>query len=408
MDNQRCRVSNSFLQKFLDFGIQPLGNGFLDKKDFGSEFFYNMSMGFSEESFMVQLIDQPKPEQMFHDKYAFFSSTSKYMHKHFENFALDVLNSGFISNKSPFIVELGCNDGILLKNFANKKIKHLGIEPSKNVAREANKNGVQTVSDFFTENLAKEIVDQYGKADAFLAANVMCHIPDILGVAKGIKAILKSKGVVMFEEPYLGDIISKNSYDQIYDEHVFLFSLHSIKFLFNLVDMELIDAIPQTTHGGSMRYVLAHKGAHQINPSVDHLLAQEKKQKLDRFSTFINFGLEVEKSKRELIKLLQEIKSKGKTIAGYAATSKSTTVLNYCNIGVDLISYISDTTPIKQGKFSPGMHIPIVPYENFVSNPPDYAFLFAWNHMDEIMSKEKNFRTNGGNWITHVPKVRIL
>jgi methylation protein EvaC len=330
------------------------------------------------------------------------------MHKHFENFALDVLNSGFISNKSPFIVELGCNDGILLKNFANKKIKHLGIEPSKNVAREANKNGVQTVSDFFTENLAKEIVDQYGKADAFLAANVMCHIPDILGVAKGIKAILKSKGVVMFEEPYLGDIISKNSYDQIYDEHVFLFSLHSIKFLFNLVDMELINAIPQTTHGGSMRYVLAHKGAHQINPSVDHLLAQEKKQKLDRFSTFINFGLEVEKSKRELIKLLQEIKSKGKTIAGYAATSKSTTVLNYCNIGVDLISYISDTTPIKQGKFSPGMHIPIVPYENFVSNPPDYAFLFAWNHMDEIMSKEKNFRTNGGNWITHVPKVRIL
>jgi methylation protein EvaC len=153
---------------------------------------------------------------------------------------------------------------------------------------------------------------------------------------------------------------------------------------------------------------LAHKGAHQINPSVDHLLAQEKKQKLDRFSTFINFGLEVEKSKRELIKLLQEIKSKGKTIAGYAATSKSTTVLNYCNIGVDLISYISDTTPIKQGKFSPGMHIPIVPYENFVSNPPDYAFLFAWNHMDEIMSKEKNFRTNGGNWITHIPKVRIL
>lgn len=392
----------------MDFGDQPLANNFLKKDDYYNEYFFNMSIGFCEESSLVQLINQPPPEKMFHDQYSFYSGTSNYMKMHFKNFADEVIDSKYLSKNSPFVVELGCNDGIMLKNFADKKIAHLGIEPSLNVALEANKNGVQTISEFFSESVSDQIVSQYGQVDAFLAANVMCHISSILDVVRGIKKLLKPSGVVMFEEPYLGDIVVKNSYDQIYDEHVFLFSLHSVRYLFNLVDMELIDASRQSTHGGSMRYVLAHKDTYQTNENIENLMEEEKKQGLNQLITFDKFRKNVEKSRLDLLDLLTNLKSQGKVIAGYAATSKSTTILNYCGIGPDLISYICDTTPIKQGKVSPGMHIPIVPNQEFISNPPDYAFLFAWNHAEEIMAKEKDFVANGGKWITHIPKVQIL
>jgi methylation protein EvaC len=408
MSEEICRISGAPLTKVLGFGLQPLGNGFLDSTDFNGEYFFPMEIGYSEVSMMLQLIQQPLPEKMFHDHYAFFSSTSKFMTKHFEDFANQVLESDYLEGASPFIVELGCNDGIMLKNFAELDINHLGIEPSLNVAQEANKKGVRTVSEFFTEELAEIIVKEYGKADVFLAANVMCHIPEIVGVVKGIKKLLKPSGVVMFEDPYLGDIVNKISYDQIYDEHVFLFSALSIQYLFGLHGLELIDVLPQKTHGGSMRYVLAHKGVYSVKASVDKLIFQEKSQGLDKISTFVKFSRNVEQSKSELLALLKDLKSKGKTIAGYAATSKSTTILNYCGIGSNLIEFICDTTPIKQGKFSPGMHIPVVPYEKFKTNPPDYAFIFAWNHMDEIMEKEKDFLALGGKWITHVPNVKII
>lgn len=408
MSEETCRISGTPLTKVLGFGLQPLGNGFLDSTDFNGEYFFPMAIGYSEVSMMLQLIQQPLPEKMFHDHYAFFSSTSKFMTKHFEDFANQVLESDYLEGSSPFIVELGCNDGIMLKNFAELDINHLGIEPSLNVAQEANKKGVRTVSEFFTEELAEIIVTEYGKVDVFLAANVMCHIPDIVGVVKGIKKLLKPSGVIMFEDPYLGDIVNKISYDQIYDEHVFLFSALSVQYLFGLQGLELIDVLPQKTHGGSMRYVLAHKGVYSVKTSVDKLIFQEKSQGLDKISTFIKFSRKVEQSKSELLALLKDLKSKGKTIAGYAATSKSTTILNYCGIGPNLIEFICDTTPIKHGKFSPGMHIPVVPYEKFKTNPPDYAFIFAWNHMDEIMEKEKDFLALGGKCITHVPNVKII
>jgi 2-polyprenyl-3-methyl-5-hydroxy-6-metoxy-1,4-benzoquinol methylase len=408
MTESTCRVSGSPLTKVIDFGPQALGNGFLDPKDFQNEYFFPMEVGFSEVSMMLQLIEQPLPEKMFHENYAFFSSTSSFMQKHFRDFANQVLKSQYLIGPSPFVVELGCNDGIMLENFVERGIRHLGIEPSRNVAEEANKKGIRTRTDFFNEQLAEIIVSEDGQADAFLAANVMCHIPDITGVVKGIKKLLKPTGVIMFEDPYLGDIVKKVSYDQIYDEHVFLFSALSIQYLFGLHDLELIDVLPQQTHGGSMRYVLAHKGAYPVKSSVSALLHLEKIQGLDQCSTFFDFRNRVEESKVNLLNLLKELKAQNKTVVGYAATSKSTTILNYCGIGPDLIEFICDTTPIKQGKFSPGMHIPIVPYEEFTSKSPDYAFLFAWNHTTEIMEKEKGFMASGGKWITHVPTVRVI
>lgn len=403
-----CRVSGARLTKVVDFGRQPLGNGFLLPEQFPREYFFRMEVGFSEKSMMFQLVEQPSPEQMFHENYAFYSSTSKFMEQHFREFALQVMRSEYVARTDPFIVELGCNDGIMLKNVAGAGIRHLGIEPSRNVAAVANASGVRTLSEFFSDKVAEQIVRSDGQADAFIAANVMCHIPDILGVVKGIRTLLKPTGVVMFEDPYLGDVVEKTSYDQIYDEHVFLFSAHSIQYLFKLYGMELIDVQPQKTHGGSMRYVLAHTGAYPVKKSVSELLQKEQKIGLHRLSTFETLRKNVEKSRTELVSLLRDLKSRGKRIAGYGATSKSTTILNYCGIGPDLIDYISDTTPIKQGKFTPGMHIPVRSYDAFKASPPDYAVLFAWNHAEEIMAKEKAFVEAGGRWIVHVPKVQVL
>ncbi len=403
-----CRVTGEPLTKVLDLGRQPLGNGFLNLDQFVEEYFFPLEIGFSERSMMFQLIEQPAPEKMFHDQYAFYSSTSNYMAQHFKQFAQYIETAGYLSGKEAFVVELGCNDGILLRNFAQQGIRHLGIEPSSNVAQEANKQGVNTITEFFSADLADAIISDYGQADVFLAANVMCHIPDILGVVRGIKTLLKPTGVVVFEDPYLGDVISKTSYDQIYDEHVFLFSALSIQYLFALHGMDLIDVLPQTTHGGSMRYVVCHKGAYEISTAVHKLLAKERNAGLDRLETFIEFSQRVAESRADLVGLIKELKSHGKRVVGYAATSKSTTILNYCGIGPNMIEYICDTTPIKQGKFSPGMHIPIVSYETFKDDLPDYAVLLAWNHANEIMAKEKRYLSAGGKWIVHVPQVRVL
>ena len=405
--HEKCRISGKRLKTIMDFGKQPLGNAFVSKEDFKKEYFYQMRVGFNNESKMFQLIKQPNPTKIFHENYAFFSSSSKNMAIHFKEFAKSILDSSYLQ-KDPFIIELGSNDGILLKHIKRRGVRHLGIEPSKNVANESRKLGINAITEFFNQRIAREVLEKYGPSDTIVAANVMCHIPNISEVIKGIKLLLKPSGVMIFEDPYLGDVIEKNSYDQIYDEHVFLFSGLSIKHLFNLYDLELINVLKQNTHGGSMRYIIANKNHYPINPNVDILINQELSLGLNDYNKFKAFSRNVKKSKNDLIDLLVNLKMKGKKVAGYAATSKSTTTLNYCNINSDLVKYITDTTPIKQNRFSPGMHIPVYDYKYFEQNPPDYAILFAWNHMNEIMEKEKKFSKLGGKWITHIPKVRIL
>ena len=262
MKNKTCRISGKELTIINDFGKQPLGNGFVNKKDFDNEYFFEMRTGFCDESKMFQLLDQPEPKKMFHENYAFYSSTSNKMKDHFKKWSEEIiLNSNF--KKDSFVIELGSNDGIFINNFSKKKIKHLGIEPSKNVADVAINNGNNIITSFFSSDLAESIVKKYGKADYFFSANVMCHIPNILDIAKGIEKCLNNKGILSFEDPYLGDVINKITYDQIYDEHVFLFSAHSVENLFNKVGMELIKLEPQTTHGGSMRYTLGKKNEHK-------------------------------------------------------------------------------------------------------------------------------------------------
>ena len=404
---KKCLICNNEIFPFISFGQMPIANGFINKDKFNNEFFFHMQVGHCTKCNMVQLLETPERQLMFNENYAFFSGTSVAMKQHFFDFALDVKNKYFTSNE-PFVVEIGSNDGIMLQNFKNWGIKHLGIEPSANVAKVAIDKGINTVVEFFDEKLAEKIIKEYGQSDAFIAANVMCHLPYFHSIVAGISKLVKKSGIVIFEEPYIGDVIEKTSYDQIYDEHTFLFSVSSINFIFNEYGMEVVDVKHQQTHGGSMRYYIGHKGVRQLSAEALNQIKIEQELGLNKPETYIRFKENCENSKIELKKLLTELKKSGKRVAGYCATSKSTTILNYSDIGSDLIEYICDNTPIKQDKFSPGKHIPIVPIETFKKEYPDFMVLFAYNHAKEIMEKEKDFTQKGGKWILFVPNIHII
>jgi len=404
---KKCLICSSAIEEFISFGQMPIANGFLRPDQFADEYFFELKVAFCANCGMVQLAEQPDRERMFHENYAFFSSTSSRMAIHFKEFA-DLVMRDYLAPTDAFVVEIGSNDGVMLQHFAKAGLRHLGIEPSENVAQVARDKGIQTVCEFFDEDLARRIVAEHGQVDAFLGANVMCHIPYLHSVAAGIAILLKPKGRLLFEDPYLGDIVEKTSYDQIYDEHVFLFSLTSISYLFERHGMQVVDVQPQNVHGGSMRYVVARQGAYPASPAVEAQREKEESLGLRRPETFEQVRGNIERSRENLMTLLQTIKGQGERVVGYAATSKSTTVTNYCGLTSDLVEFISDTTPIKQGKYSPGAHIPVRPYEEFKARYPDYALLFGWNHAEEIMAKEQAFKVAGGKWIVYVPRVQVI
>jgi len=403
-----CRASGAQLEEVLNLGRQPLGNGFIDPANRQPEYFFDLKVGFSEEGSLLQLIDQPAAELMFHDDYAFFSGTSAYMRRHFEELADEFIDEHLVENQNPFVVELGCNDGVLLRHFAARGIRHLGVEPAGAVGDAAVDAGVSVLREFFSSSVAEAIKNEHGRASIVTSSNVMCHIADIMGTAQGIADLLDQDGVLIFEDPYLGDIIRLNSYDQIYDEHVFLFSAMSVQKLFARVGLELLDARPQSTHGGSMRYYLAHTGKRKRTEHLGVIIKNETEMGLNRAETYHSFAARVARSAESLRTVMSEAVSRGRTIAAYGATSKSTTIYNYARIGPELISYVVDNTPVKIGKLTPGMHIPIFSEAKFRDSPPDLAFLSAWNHSKEIQANNLSFSELGGHWITHVPEVRVI
>lgn len=402
-----CLICGKPVEPFISFGRMPIANGFLTRQEFEHEFFFELKVGYCQNCGMVQLTELIDPSKLFHENYAYFSSISQRMKVHFREFA-ELVIQRHLSQDNPFVVEIGSNDGIMLRHFADAGIRHLGVEPSANVAEVAMANGINTVCRFFSEQAGKDICQDYGSADVVLGANVVCHLPDMHTIIKGIKSLLREDGLFIFEEPYLGDIVEKASYDQIYDEHVFYFSLHSLRNLFGMYDMEIVDVEPQNVHGGSMRYFVARKGVKQISPSVSQHLKNEERLGLLDPATYEKLRQRIFESRDRLVKLLMDLKQQDKRVVGYGATSKSTTVTNFCAIGPELIEFISDTTPGKQGKYSPGVHIPVLPYTAFQERYPDFALLFAWNHGEEIIEKEKAFQDQGGRFIVYVPSVNVI
>jgi methylation protein EvaC len=391
-----CRITKNKIPIIANFGKMPISNSFLNyKKSLNNKYRFKMQAAFNEELGLFQLTKIPNPKKMFHKNYAFLSSTSTNMSKHFEILATKIKKK---LKKDSRVCEIGCNDGIFLKNF--KELSHLGFEPSHNVAKIAEKKGLNIIKDFFNfQNIKKNKLLSY--FDIIFGANVICHIPKIIELLKNIKLSLRGNGRFIFEEPYLGAMVEKTSYDQIYDEHVYIFSAFSIKKLAEIAGLKLFDAEKLETHGGSMRYYLSKNTKKKETVRLKEIFLYEKNKKINKLNTLLNFEKKCLDSKKRIRKIIKKLKKKNILIYGYGATSKSTTILNYCRLNNNDLAGIFDTSPTKINKYTPGTNIKIINYNKFKTIKPKVCFLFAWNHFREIFNNEKNEKIK---WICHIDK----
>ncbi len=390
---------------FLNLGRQPLANSFLKdigKKALRNEFFYNLKICFNTKNYLVSIAKPVNPKKQYTDKYAHRASESRTMRSAFKVVAKKL----FKRFKPKKIMEIGSNDGVFLKNFGKKSV--VAVEPCKNLAR-LTKKLFETYDEFWNLKLANKLIKKKGEIDLIFSANTISHIPNLKETFKGIHNILSKDGVLVIEDPSLLKVLQNNSYDQFYDEHVYVFSSISIDNIIQEYGLRLFDIEHLSTHGGSNRYFICKKnGKYKKSLRLEKAIKNEKSYKLHKIESYLKFSKRVNLSRKNLFTLMKKLKKTKKRIISYGATYKSTTVFNYCNLNSKLIDYVTDTTLNKQGKYTPGTHIKIISPEIGMNNTVDYAFLGAWNFKKEIFKKEKNFLKRGGKFITHVPKVMIL
>ena len=392
-------------KKFLNLGKQPIANSFLgsiSKNIKKKEFFYNLSVSFDTKSYLVSVTNPVNPKIQYTDKYAHRASESRTMREAFKMTAKKLKKK-----YSPkLVIEIGSNDGVFIKNFNKNCV--IAVEPCKNLAN-LTKNNFKTYPDFWNKKLAKKILNKNKKADLIFSANTISHIPNIRETFEAIEYSLSKNGILVIEDPSLKAVIETNSYDQFYDEHVYVFSALAISSIAKRFNLKLFDIEEVENHGGSLRYYISKSDSkYSSTRRLNKLIISEKKFGLSNFKTFLNFSKRVKRSKINLINLLKKLKGRNKKLISYGATYKSTTVFNYCNINSKYFDYVTDTTINKQGKYTPGKHIPIISPEKGFNDSVDYAFLGAWNFKKEILKKESAFLKKGGRFITHVPNVKIL
>ena len=386
-------------KEFLDLGRQPIANKFLKEDEFKDEFFFNLKVVFDEETKLVSIKDFVAPELMFNEDYAYNTSLSTPMVNHFKETA-EMLNMKFRPRK---VLEIGSNDGPFISNFS--KVDSVCVEPCGNFAEVTNGMGYHTYDNFWTTDLSEKIISEYGYMDLVYSANCICHIQDLDDAFKAVKNTLTPSGVFVFEDPSLLRMLERGSYDQIYDEHAHVFSVTALNNILRKNGLQIFSVDNLSVHGGSNRIYACHLDSSTIGDSVKQNLKEEKDFGIEKFETYQIFANRVEESKKILHEKLSDLKQEGKKIVSIGATSKSTTVFNYCGIDSSLIDCITDTTPDKQGLLAPGSHIPVVDRESVNLNDYDYAFLGAWNFKEVIANKESDFVKNGGKFITHVPQI---
>ena len=388
---------------FLDLGYQPLANNYLSKFK-KKQTKYKLKIYFDSKSKLVSISKKIPSKKMFNSKYPYRSSMSKTMKTSFNELSKKIKKKF----KPKMLLEIGSNDGVLLKNF--KKKTAIGIEPCSNLAEITNKLGYKTYDKYWNYNTASFLKEKYNKFDVIFSANTITHIPNLNEVFKSLEHLLAPNGVIIIEDPSLLDCLKINSYDQFYNEHIYVFSAIALKNILKKYNLELFDVENLKTHGGSLRYFIKRKKNIniKINSSVNAQLKKEYKFGIDRFKTYKKFSKNVSISKNKLVKLLKTIKNKKNKIIGYGATAKATTVLNYCNIDNKIIDYFVDTTPDKINKFMPNKNIKIYKYSQNNIQHANYIFLGAWNFQKEILKKEKRFIQKGGKFITHIPFAKII
>jgi 2-polyprenyl-3-methyl-5-hydroxy-6-metoxy-1,4-benzoquinol methylase len=405
---EACQICGSKkIHECFSLGHQPPSDSFLKEEHLKKEeIAYPLDIYFCEDCNLLQLGYIVNPRELFYEGYSYNTQTSGELVRNFTELTSKVI-SKFNISKNDLVIDIGSNDGTLLENFFKREIRVLGIEPT-GVARLAIEKKIPTLKKFFEEDLAEEIIKQYGRAKIITATNVFAHIKKINSITKGIEKLLADDGVFISESHYLLDLIEKMEYDSIYHEHLRYYSLKPLTKLFEMNDMKVFDAERITTHGGSIRVYACKKGAYSISDNIREIIETEKKAGLYSKDTFVDYGKKVKKSRERLMKTLNEIKEREKSIVGIGAPAKGNTLLNYCHINENLIDYLAEKSELKRGLFSPGMHLKVVDEEIMFKEPqPDYALILAWNLKDIIIPKikAKGFR---GKFIIPVPTPYII
>ena len=407
----QCRAcAGSGLIDVLSLGRMPLANALLTAEQLAEpEETYPLSLVFCLHCSLVQITETVAPEKLFRE-YLYFSSFSDTMLHHARELAEHLIARQRLHGTS-LVVEVASNDGYLLQHYKHAGVPVLGVEPAVNIARVARaERDIPTLCDFFSESLAKQLRQEGRAADVIHANNVLAHVPDLNGVVRGLKILLKDAGLAVVEVPYLKDMIERRAFDTIYHEHLCYFSLTALDRLFSRHGLIIRDIERLTIHGGTLRLYACHQGnaAEGRSAAVTQMLREEADEGMCAPAFYLSFGAKVAALRKQLVTLLRDLKSKGSRIAAYGASAKGSILLNYFHIGPETIEYVVDRSPIKQNRYTPGTHLRIHAPEKLLEDLPDHTLLLTWNFADEILEQQAEYRRHGGKFIIPIPEVKIV
>jgi len=404
-----CRhCQNKLEHLFLDLGFAPPSNAYRLKEDLQEpEKMYPLRIFVCDKCWLVQTEDFVKAEELFSPEYAYFSSTSSSWLDHAARYS-EMIQKKLSLQADSFVIEVASNDGYLLKNFIEAGIPCLGIEPTKSTANAAIVLGIPVTCEFFGTNLANKLVAKGKQADLIIGNNVYAHVPDINDFTLGLKKLLNADGTITLEFAYLLTLIQNNEFDTVYHEHFSYFSLHAVKSIFETAGLKIYDVEELTTHGGSLRIFGCHEEAgFNTTDRVYEQLQKEEKTGLLDLKTYVHFQKKAERVKNELLDFLEEKKMQGKSVAGYGAAAKGNTLLNYAGVKPELLPFVCDAAPSKQGNYLPGSNIPIFPPDYIKEQKPDYILILPWNIAGEIKDQLSFILEWGGKFVTAVPDLTI-
>lgn len=401
MHCRACRATS--FKKILDLGATPPADAFLSKAQLAEpETYYPLVIVLCERCGLVQLNYTVPREQLYPNDYPYVSSTTETGRRHYREMASGICDRFDV--RDGLAVDIGSNVGVLLDGFKQVGLRVLGIEPVPKIARMASMRGIETINEFFSEQLASEIIASRGNATVITGTNVIAHIDDLYDLGRGIQKLLAPNGLFVFEAPYLGDLIEKLEYDTVYHEHLSYLSLQPMMLLFGAFNLQLVHVERYAIHGGTLRYYFAHLGAYTVDESVDQVLNDES----DVYGRLDYLQERVLEHRAELTKLLYSIKSSGKRVVAVSAPAKGMTLLNYCGLGSSILDYATEKAELKIGRWTPGVRLPVVPDSILLSDMPDYALLLAWNFASEIMQNMSEYAARGGQFIIPIPNPRVV